>query len=356
MKCFVIMPFGNPEVDAEQAHQLELIYSEWIKPAVESIRYNDTEHIECHRADKALRPDEIVSHIVENLVSADIVIADLSGRNANVFYELGVRHAVNNNTILIADNLSDVPFDLRALRTIVYGWDPEQMVRLKRFLEQAISEILREPKRIDNPVRRFLYDREVEKLIKETIPPGYDALKDIIAEVGSLRREVKAHLAEVRDVMKLITSKDATSSLTPAQKFTLHFFEGAWTSVPTGSMYYARVVDDELYMPYCYGADKELTGHYFNLRVIDDTLVGRFQWLNGSGISGYALNKVKSHDLLSGAWWYAEDVPDEILGDVSKIHLRLPRKNTITFHRLPNREFPDWAEEYFQLGLYKRTT
>jgi hypothetical protein len=98
------MPFGNPDLDSKKAHRLELIYSEWIKPTVESIKYDDVHPIQCHRADKILRPEEILSHIVENLVSADLVIADLSGRNANVYYELGVRHAVNNNTILISDN------------------------------------------------------------------------------------------------------------------------------------------------------------------------------------------------------------------------------------------------------------
>src|SRR4051812_883112 len=122
MKCFVIMPFGNSELDASQASKLDSIYSKWIKPAVESVIVpgSKNEKIFCHRGDKTFRPGEIVSHIVENLISSEIVVADLSGRNANVFYELGVRHAVKNNCILISNNINDIPFDLRPLRTIIY--------------------------------------------------------------------------------------------------------------------------------------------------------------------------------------------------------------------------------------------
>jgi hypothetical protein len=234
------------------------------------------------------------------------------------------------------------------------------MTRLQRSLEQAINEILREPDRIDNPVRRFLYDREVDKMLKQSTPPGYDVLKDIIAEVGSLRSEVNNHLAEVREVMKLMTSRDSLASVRSGQKFTLEFFEGVWTSVPVGSTYYARIVDGELFMPYCYGGDTDLTGHYYNLRVVGETLIGRFEWFDGSGISGYALNKVVSTDMLKGAWWYAEDIPEQILRealqDVSKITMTLPRKNEISFYRgPPGKKFPKWAEEYFRDRLYERT-
>jgi hypothetical protein len=91
MNCFVIMPFGDPEKEPEKARKLELLYSDCIKPTVEAINIpgKPDEIIHCNRADKSARPGEIITHIIENLVSADIVIADLSGRSPNVFYELG---------------------------------------------------------------------------------------------------------------------------------------------------------------------------------------------------------------------------------------------------------------------------
>lgn len=356
MKCFVIMPFGNPKIDPEQARKLELIYSQWIKPTVESIKCGANESIVCHRADKELRPEEIITHIIENLITSELVIADLSGRNPNVFYELGVRHAVNNNTILIADDLDDIPFDLRGLRTIVYRYEPEQMLQLRNSLEQAIYEVLKEPDKIDNPVRRFLYNREVDKLIKQPTPPGYDVFKDIIAEMASLKAEVSNHVNEVRHVMKLITSTEKISAETAiSHSLDLKFFEGVWRNKSTGSTYYGRVVDGELFMPYCYHGDSYLTGHYYNLRVIGETLVGRFEWLDESEVSGYALQKVESENKLVGGWWYAQDVPKEMLNDVSRIDMSIPMmKKSILERGAPIKRFPRWAEEYFRKGLYRR--
>ena len=175
MQCFVIMPFGNPKVDPTRAQKLDAIYSQWIKPTVESISLtglaNDT--IACHRADKEERPGEIISHIIENLTTSDIVIADLSGRNPNVFYELGVRHAVRNNTILISEDLDDIPFDLRGLRTITYGYDPEHMLKLKDSLARAIRAIHQRPETVDNPVQNFLYQREMKGLAERASLPGF---------------------------------------------------------------------------------------------------------------------------------------------------------------------------------------
>lgn len=354
MKCFVIMPFGNPQSDPERARKLELIYTQWIKPTVEAIRLPDGSGIECHRGDKDARPGEIITHIIENLVASDIVIADLSGRNPNVFYELGVRHAVNNKTILIAEDADDIPFDLRGLRAIVYRYDPEQMLRLRDSLEQAIGEILKDPERIDNPVRRYLYEKEVNKLMSQATPPGYDVVKNIVAEMASLKLEVNNHLHEVRHIIKLVTENRAPATRAGlAEDIGLEFFEGIWKNRETGSTYCARVVNGELYMPYCYHGDAVLTGHYYNLRVIGGTLFGRFKWFN-SDTAGYFYLKVAAKDRLVGGWWLDEYVPREVLADISRLDASMPLMTESRLYREPEyREFPGWAEEYFRHGLYQ---
>lgn len=350
MRCFVIMPFGNPKDDPQQARKLELIYSQWIKPTVESIKCPGVvgARIECHRADKAKIPEEIITHIIENLVTSDFVIADLSGKNPNVFYELGVRHAVNNNTILIAEDLDDIPFDLRGLRTIVYQYDPEHMLELRTSLEQAISELLSKPGQIDNPVRRFLYNREVEKLIKQPTPPGYDVFKNVISEMQSLKREFRNHVNEVRHIMKLVTSTDRNIETVENQhSLDLTFFEGAWEDKPSGSNFYARIVNGELRFAYCYGGNSRLSSHFYNCRVIGDTLFARFKWFHSS-ISGYTFLKVESENKLVGGWWYSEDIPVEALNDISNINASIPDMNKSILERKTDvEEFPIWAERYF---------
>jgi hypothetical protein len=350
MKCFVIMPFGNPKLDPQHARKLEMIYSQWIKPTVESIECSGTEgaRIECHRADKAKRPEEIIAHIIENLVTSDLVIADLSGRNPNVFYELGVRHAVNNNTILIAEDLDDIPFDLRGLRTIVYQYDPEHMLELKTSLEQAINEILKKPGQIDNPVRRFLYNREVDKLIKQPTPPGYDVFKNVISEMQSLKSEFRNHVNEVRHIMKLVTSTDRNIETVENQHILdLTFFEGAWEDKPSNSNFYARIINGELVIAYCYGGNSELSSRFYNCKIIGDTLFARFKWFKAP-VSGYTFLKVESENKLVGGWWYSEDLPGEVLNDISNINASIPGMNKSILERKTEAgEFPIWAERYF---------
>jgi hypothetical protein len=173
MKCFVIMPIGDPRKDAESARRFEHIYTHWIKTAVEELRLApELGQIPCHRADKENRPGDIISQVIEAVAEADFVIADLTGRNSNVFYELGVRHALRNNTILIAQDIDDIPFDLRGQRTICYRYDPESLVGLKRSIQSSLSDMISTTTQIDNPVRRFLYEREVAKIVSAPVPLG----------------------------------------------------------------------------------------------------------------------------------------------------------------------------------------
>jgi hypothetical protein len=156
------MPFGDPSVDQAHFDKMESLYADWIKPTVEAVQMADAPgtYLRCHRANKEPGPGDIVEHVIESLINAQMVIADLTGKNANVFYELGVRHAVRNATILIAEGNEHIPFDLRTLRAIVYQYTPQGMIRFRRQLQEAVVSIVNAPDRIDNPVRRILHQRE----------------------------------------------------------------------------------------------------------------------------------------------------------------------------------------------------
>lgn len=356
MKCFVIMPFGDPEKEPEKARKLELLYSDCIKPTVEAINIpgKPDEIIHCHRADKSARPGEIITHIIENLVSADIVIADLSGRSPNVFYELGVRHAVNNNTILIADDLDDIPFDLRGLRTITYKWDAEHMLKLQGSLKAAIIEILKESDKIDNPVRRYLYNREVEKLVQEPSPPGYDVVKNILNEMSSLRKAFNDQTIEIRNIISQITTgKDENLSNLNKSEYNLEFFEGIWHLGSSNSIYYAKIINNELLIPYLYNEDIEMPAHYYNCKLIGDTLFARFAWFSRD-ISGYIFLKIESEDRLVGGWWYSEDVPQEIRNNIVLINETIPRMVPMHLERVKEKKTePKWIQEYFKKAKLK---
>jgi len=269
------------------------------------------------RADKSARPGEIITHIIENLVLADIVIADLSGRSPNVFYELGVRHAVNNNTILIADDLDDIPFDLRGQRTIIYKWDAEQMLRLQKSLKDAIIEILKESNKIDNPVRRYLYNREVDKLVKEPSPPGYDVIKNILNEMSSLRKAFNEQAIEIRNIISQITAgKDENLSNVNKSEYNLEFFEGVWQEQPGSTFLYVKIINNELLIPYLYRNFLGCPAHYYKCKLIGNTFFGKFEWVPSGDISGYTFLKIESEDVLVGGWWLSHDIPQEIRDNI----------------------------------------
>jgi tetratricopeptide (TPR) repeat protein len=125
--CFVLMPFG-PDFEA--------VYRSAVKPALEV------------NGLRTLRRDELAgrslsgSEIWEGLREADVVIADVTGQNPNVFYELGVTHAFGKPTVLIARTLRDVPFDLEHLRVVVYKTDARSLETLRHELSDALRRMI----------------------------------------------------------------------------------------------------------------------------------------------------------------------------------------------------------------------
>lgn len=85
--CFVIMPISD--VDGYDSGHFTRVYEHLIKPACEQAGFKP------ERADETPRTDVIMAGILKKIIACDIAICDLSSRNANVFYELGLRHAFN---------------------------------------------------------------------------------------------------------------------------------------------------------------------------------------------------------------------------------------------------------------------
>ncbi len=118
--CFVLMPFGTKTDKMGRVLDFNHIYEALIKPAIEKC---DLEPI---RADEELLGGTIHKPMYERLVLCDYAIADLTSLNANVFYELGLRHAIKaHTTIPIFAFDADLPFDLKMQRTLPYKLDKE---------------------------------------------------------------------------------------------------------------------------------------------------------------------------------------------------------------------------------------
>ena len=104
--CFVIMPFAGT---------FSVVYERIIRPAVEEAG------LACVRADELFARPQITHDIWQQIRSCRLVLAELTGRNPNVLYELGLAHAIGKPSVIITRNDEDVPFDLKALRYLYYN-------------------------------------------------------------------------------------------------------------------------------------------------------------------------------------------------------------------------------------------
>lgn len=95
----------------------------------------------CSRADDIWDHDTIIQDVVKLISTASIVICDLSGKNANVFYEAGIAHTLGKEVILIAQHESDVPFDLRHIRYIRYLPNDEGLATLVPKVADRLREL-----------------------------------------------------------------------------------------------------------------------------------------------------------------------------------------------------------------------
>jgi hypothetical protein len=150
------MGFGK-KTDFQTGRVLDLnkSYQYMIKPAVEDAG------LECVRADEIVHSGTIDVPMYHQLLTADVVIADLSTSNPNAFYELGVRHALRPyTTIIIAESKLIYPFDVNHISIRQYehmgdGIDYGEVLRFKGVLKDAIIQILQRPEN-DSPVYEFL--------------------------------------------------------------------------------------------------------------------------------------------------------------------------------------------------------
>jgi hypothetical protein len=125
-----------------------------LKPVFETIwAVIETEpwNFVCRPADAFFAGGHILADILQGIREAEIVIADLSDRNPNVFYELGIAHMVKNagEVLLLTQSMASIPFDLQGFRCIQYNSSEEGTRKLKEDLARALKEIT-------SPVYRFV--------------------------------------------------------------------------------------------------------------------------------------------------------------------------------------------------------
>ena len=202
--CFVISPIGKEGTEEHSRFKEVLEYI--IKKSIKDSGYE----LNVIRADDINRAGSFIKDILESLHNSFVVIADLTGQNPNVFYELGVRHCLSPRTILIAQSIDDIPSDLRDYRTIVYDTSAKGAAQFQSRLSDYLEEIYKEPNREDNPVLDRLagvLDNRIALLERENYELKQQFSK--ILKTGTKESPKKPHVTVRQRIDRILKLKNA---------------------------------------------------------------------------------------------------------------------------------------------------
>src|SRR3954454_24656453 len=182
------MPFGRKrDATGRMEIDFDAIYKQAIEPAAKAAG------VDVIRADEERGGGIIHKPMYERLLLAEIVIADLTVANANVFYELGIRHAARpRSTILIFAKSSQLPFDVAPIRAIPYELDEkgklsaEHAEELRRTLCERLLEA-KESESVDSPLFQLVYNYPGITLPHEVT----EAFRDRVQQVSELTEEMR---------------------------------------------------------------------------------------------------------------------------------------------------------------------
>lgn len=185
--CLVVTPFGK-KTDATGANvDFDAVYSEIIKPAVVGAGFEPI------RTDEFGTVDLLQKLVFERLISVPVAIFDVTTSNPNVFYELGIRHAVRpGTTLLIAgENSGRMPFDLAALRTILYRLTPNGTPADPRIAREMLATALQAAgqRDVDSPLFQLLEHYEVQQADTAVLPDSINYSQRRKEQLGIARRE-----------------------------------------------------------------------------------------------------------------------------------------------------------------------
>ena len=222
-KVFMIMPFQESFFDSY----------EMLKE-----RFSDKFEFS-HAGDDVATQQNILKDIVQMIYDADVIIADLTDLNSNVFYELGVAHALNKKVISITQNISQLPFDIKSYRATEYSTHFKQFNNLIKELERYLNGAVDDSIAFGNPVSDFLstiegkFDRSQKNVdeafgengfvdymadIEEKIETFTETLKQMTTDLKSMTSDIKEGTNEIEQVHQKRGTRPASSTRRVAEK------------------------------------------------------------------------------------------------------------------------------------------
>ncbi|HRP56129.1 TRAFs-binding domain-containing protein [Agriterribacter sp.] len=186
--CFVLMPFGVKTDGNKKEIDFNKVYDSFIKKAIERAGLSPV------RADEEKGGGFIHKPMYERLLYCEFAVADLSFANANVFYELGIRHAVKPfTTVSIFEANTKLPFDVAPLRALPYSFEAGEIVDCEQKI-RALSDIIRinldaQQAQADSPICEMIPAYIFPEL--DTLKAKADSFKEIINETNNTKQKIQ---------------------------------------------------------------------------------------------------------------------------------------------------------------------
>ncbi len=222
--CFVIAPIGEPDSDTRKRSDQVLKYI--ITPAVGACGYSAV------RADQISEPGIITSQVIQHVVDDPLVVADLTDRNPNVFYELALRHALKKPLVQLIRKGEPLPFDVAGTRTIsIDHRDLESVELAKKEITSQVRAIEKTNIEIDTPISVAL-DLQ---LLKHSDNPEQRSLADMLAAMSEIRASIAAMEKQLAMISNDSSSRELTGRFTDYLLHDPNFFRVFWTKSTEGS-------------------------------------------------------------------------------------------------------------------------
>lgn len=196
-KVFVIMPFSDEFFES-----------------YEMIKSHFEGEFEFSHAGEEDNQQNILADIIPPIYNADVVLADLTGLNANVMYELGIAHSFNKKTIVITrDDMGKLPFDLKQYRAKGYSTHFKQFYELLTYLDKHLHGAVDGSVVFNNPVNDFLDKNKIDphnlftkESITVDIPDGDKGFIDFLADIEEETTKMNGHIQDMSKEMNVMST------------------------------------------------------------------------------------------------------------------------------------------------------
>ena len=198
--CFVVMPFGKKPV-GDGMIDFDAIFNTVLKPAIQAAVLPEGGALQVRRTDKDFYAGLITLEMFRYLEYSRLAVVDITSLNANVFYELGVRHrARESGTIVLRQPGTALPFDIQSVKAFPYEYQPDENAEKSRqLITRVVTESLKQGA-LDSPVQLVIE--------KQQDRPGDMEVLSLQAE-NLLRNNDK--MGAIAIYRRLLERRDATS-------------------------------------------------------------------------------------------------------------------------------------------------